>query len=470
MYKLFWFFFLLPVCSVHADFKFLIDEGYDITVDNGILETRAALYINHSNIMADADAKIAAALTKIDALNYDAAKLAIKTDQISVLINAYTILQSKIKSEYAKFKRIRNSLGSTPTIPVDRTFFIQINNETAMLLLNDLATAADNIHTAVTAAGSWETLSAQSNRLSVFASAAENIMNIMTEYYSMLTVHTNILKLSTEGTLHDDIKPHFFLDGTAHIDFKTLTFLAAGKQDNNAVFIIEYDVINTVKQISKQVPVAFYDFSLEDDYFYDDTLHNYDKSASRFGSTLKTFANRTRCLTALNTKNVTATIQNCQFVTNQKYFDVLGEGILIHKPTPAIINSLKRDLQFDAKDTIFPVYIRFEGNLTFTDKTLGHIRIEKHSPFLVQSHSLSPEMLSYFQSFINTTLFPKPEPENVFDYILHDFDEIIINMTIFLCVIMLIIILKSIYECYQTSTTDPNLFILRILRQRFRRN
>ena len=469
MYKLFWFLFLLHGYRTNADFTFLLDEGYDITADNGILETRAAIYINHSSIMADADNKIAAAATKINALNYEAPKLLDKTDQISVLINAYDILANKIKSEYAKFKRIRNSLGSPPGIPADKTFVVNINEDTATQLLEDLATAATNIETELKAAGSWVTLKSQTARLSNFANAAENIITLLNEYLSIISVHTSILKLSTEGTLHENLKEHFFIDGTSHINFDTFVFLAAGKTDNDAVFIIEYELVKTVRQISKQIPVAYYGFSLQSDYFYDDMSHIYDKTPPHSGSTLQNLQNRTNCLNALNTKNISAVILYCEFIQNKKHFDILGNGILIHTITPTILNSLKRDLQYDAKDTIFPAYIEYNGNLSFTDPTVGPVIISKNSPFAVTSHSIPPEMLSLFRSFINTTLFPTQPQHNIFDYIINDFDEVFTNMVILLCIIMFFVIIKSLIDLYQRSTTDPNVFVLRILRQRFRR-
>ena len=86
---------------------------------------------------------------------------------------------------------------------MDKTFHISINDDIASRLLVDLETAAANIDSQIRPTGSWETLLTQPAKLSSFANTAENVIEIMENFFCMLDLHTNILKLSTEGTLHD---------------------------------------------------------------------------------------------------------------------------------------------------------------------------------------------------------------------------------------------------------------------------
>ena len=470
MFKIALFFLFLPFFLIQAEFTFLKSEDFDVQADGGFIETRTALIINHSDIMATADTKIAAAATKLNVFSYTGVQLkTLKDNQICILINAFSALANKIKNEYSKFKRIRNSLGSKPTIPVDKTFHISINDDIASRLLVDLETAAANIDSQVRPTGSWETLLTQPAKLSSFANTAENIIEIMENFFSMLNLHTNILKLSTEGTLHDDIKVNFFLNGSDRVDFDSLNFISAGKDDENAIFVLEYLIIKSYKSITKQIPVAYYGISLENNYFYDEISHKIITQDIPYTTPLATLKNKEHCLKSVNNKNDTGVILHCIFVKNLKTFDIFANGILFHKSTPSILRGITTDLQYEADPDIFPAFISFNGNLSFTDKDLGKVTVTKYSPFSVQSHSLTPKMKMFLKSFINNTMLPPANDNEFINYLLHDYEEIIINILSLLCLLIILVCCKYLFTLYQKSTTDPNIVLLRIMRQRFNR-
>ena len=266
------FFFLSIVTALKYayTFTFLYDKEIEFIENDNVQDIIAKVTFQQSTHMADAYTTITEAARTINKkykLNKNT--ISLKGNAVTQLLYDMGTYANRIKTYNSRYTKILNEASTDPLIPPTKEIMITIDETFTTQIFDDISKTVDEIVKIFNLYPSDVELVKNTEHYAAFANLAEILTSCTKDYMSALETHVTSAKLAYQSTASTQLENHLILDEEQKIDFKSIDFISFAKTNNDLIYYIEYSQQSSDIKTHELVPIAYYGYSLEDNYYFD---------------------------------------------------------------------------------------------------------------------------------------------------------------------------------------------------------
>ena len=464
------FFLLSRVLTI----DFLLDKAIDFQTKELLLETSVMVTFKQNEHMAKVDTFLTETGDKLNVWRIPPGQIDARATVVAKFLKEFGVFTQRIKNQINMYRKILNKATPDPVIPVDKNVTITIDEAILTAFFDDVGTAANNSIRICTDAGSLDLLMADHTELANYGGQASALISLLKDYLTAIKTFVSSVKLSLDNVVPPIVKNDLLLDGNRLIDLDHLEFITYGRTDDNLMFYLEVKIYHTGPPSREYIPIAYFSYSLDDTYVYNNHRRRVTKTLTESESSPIHKHRVDACLDELTIgmKNYTKIITFCDFVYNDVPYVLTPNGILFQTADTSLLGSINQffDKQFTVSD--FPLYLTFNGTFIFSTKSLQTISVTRTSQVSYQKSVLTEKE----KSFLKQKLFNGTTPEIIeeklrfIEYIMEDYDEILVNLTIILILMLGVFVSKCVYGRLNDNQRNVPRRATALLLNRYRRN